>query len=120
MHPNPTYLPISPCSLSALATFPPKGNKQKKKINKNKSQWKLLCVMLCHIVKILLSKQLHLQMFAAMSHWTGLRPLASDTLSILDPHPESSRIACYCPMCEDAAAVVLQDWPLHVLQQFME
>lgn len=39
-----------------------------------------------------LSTHLHLQMFIAMSHWSGSRPLASVTLSILDPHQGSSHI----------------------------
>lgn len=30
-----------------------------------------------------------LQMPIAMSHWSGLNPLASDTLSKLDPHQDS-------------------------------
>ena len=31
-------------------------------------------------------------------HWSGLRPLASATLSILDPHQDSSWISCCCPV----------------------
>lgn len=30
------------------------------------------------------------------SHWSGLRPLVSNTLSILDPHWDSSWISCCC------------------------
>jgi hypothetical protein len=30
-----------------------------------------------------------LQMLIAMSHWSGLNPLASDTLSKVDPHQDS-------------------------------
>lgn len=33
----------------------------------------------------LLPKQHYLQMFITMRHWSGLRPLASSTLSILEP-----------------------------------
>lgn len=33
-----------------------------------------------------------------MSHWSGSRPPASVTLSILDPHRDSSRISCCCPV----------------------
>lgn len=78
----------------------PSKRKQKNK-QTNKSQWKLLCVMVCHTVNPFV-QQLHLQMLHAMSHWTGSRPLPSDTLSILDPHPESSQIACRCPVCGSA------------------
>ena len=45
-----------------------------------------------------LSTHLYLQMFIAMSHWSGLRPLASATLSILDPYWDSSQISCCCPV----------------------
>jgi hypothetical protein len=31
-------------------------------------------------------------------HWSGSRPLVSTTLSILDPHQDSSRISCCCPV----------------------
>jgi hypothetical protein len=40
----------------------------------------------------LLSTLPYMQMFIAMSHWSGSRPLASVTLSILDPHQGSSHI----------------------------
>ena len=40
------------------------------------------------------SKQIHLQMFIAMSHWFGLRSLASATLSKLDPQRDSTQISC--------------------------
>jgi hypothetical protein len=43
-----------------------------------------------------LSTHLHLQMFIAMSHWSGSRPLASLTPSILDAHPDSSQLSCCC------------------------
>lgn len=33
-----------------------------------------------------------------MSHWSSSRPLASDILSILDPHGNSSWISCCCPV----------------------
>ena len=42
---------------------------------------------------ILLSTHLYLQMLIAMGHWCGWRPLASATLSILDPHWDSSGIS---------------------------
>lgn len=52
----------------------------------------------CFIQYALLSKQLYLQMFIAMSLWSGLRNLVSATLSILDSHLDSSQIFCYYPM----------------------
>lgn len=39
-----------------------------------------------------------LQMFIAMACWSGLRPLASSTLSILEPLQDSSQMFCYCPV----------------------
>jgi hypothetical protein len=44
--------------------------------------------------KPFLPTQLSLQMFIAMSYWSGLRLLASATLSILDPHGDFSQISC--------------------------
>ena len=39
-----------------------------------------------------------LQMFIAMSHWSSMRPLASATPSILEPHWDSSSLSCWCPV----------------------
>jgi hypothetical protein len=51
--------------------------------------------------------------------WSGLRPLVSTTLSILDPHWDSSWTSCCC--CDgDLAGLDQQDWSLHVLQQFID
>lgn len=44
-----------------------------------------------------LSKQIYLQIFITMSHWSGLRPLTSATPSILSPLQDSSQIPCCCP-----------------------
>ena len=41
-----------------------------------------------------------LQMFIAVSHLSGSRPLASATLSILNPHWDSSQISCCCPVSQ--------------------
>ena len=59
-------------------------------------------------------------MFIAVSHWSGLRPLASATLSILDPHWDSSQISCCCQCHGDPVVLDLQNQPLHVLQHFMD
>jgi hypothetical protein len=57
------------------------------------------CVTKC----ILLAIHLYLQIFIAMSsHWSGLRPLASVTLSIVDPHLDSCWIFHYC-LCHGEA-----------------
>jgi hypothetical protein len=45
-----------------------------------------------------LSTHLHLEMSTAMSHWSGLRSLASVTPSILAPHQDSSWLSCCCPV----------------------
>jgi hypothetical protein len=50
-----------------------------------------VCHSECHVY--LLSTFLCLHMFIAMSHWSGSRPLASATLSILAPHQDSSLIS---------------------------
>ena len=65
----------------------------KQKLNKTKYRNHLIMkavVCLCVPQYIPLSTHLHLQMFIAMSHWSGSRPLASATLSIVDPHLYSS------------------------------
>lgn len=71
--------------------------KNKDETNKNKQTkiilpWKLQCVMVtqCVTQSTFLSKYLSLQMFVAVSHWTGSRLLASATLSILGPEWDSS------------------------------
>jgi hypothetical protein len=46
-------------------------------------------------------------------------PLAFATLSKLNPHKDSFQISCIFPVSGDPAAFILQDWPLHVLQQFI-
>ena len=53
--------------------------------------------VVCHIITqyTLLPTHLHLQMFIAMSHWSGSRPLASATPSILDPHQGCPRKVCF-------------------------
>lgn len=53
-----------------------------------------------------------LQMFIAVSHWFGLRPLAFAILSILDP--------VHALSCGDLRALVLRDQALHALQQFTD
>lgn len=63
------------------------------------------------------STQLSLQMFITVNHWSGWRPLASDALLVLAPPWDSSQIACCCFVSWSPAALLLQDLPLHMLQQ---
>lgn len=45
-----------------------------------------------------LPKQLYFPIFTAVSHWSGLKPLASTPLSVLDPHQYASQISCCSPV----------------------
>lgn len=55
-----------------------------------------------------------------MSQWSGLRPLPSAKRSILVSHWGSSQMSCCCPVSRRSFSLVLQDWPLHTLQQFID
>jgi hypothetical protein len=64
-------------------------------------------------------------MFIAMSHWSGSRPLASTTPSILDHHhPPLKLFSDILLLCRvrhrDPAALVLQHWLCHALQQLTD
>jgi hypothetical protein len=81
MHPNITYPPISTYPPSALQPRPEKENKQTNKQAKKPNiqshhQQNHLTVkaVVCQ------PKQLYLQVFTAVSHWSGTKPLASATL----------------------------------------
>ena len=66
------------------------------------------------------AKQLYLQMFPTMSHWSVWSPLVSATLSILGPHLDFSWVS-HCALYHgDLEALVTQDLPLHVLQQVID
>lgn len=68
---------------------------------------KVLEAVVCHTV----SSFVHTSLLV-MSHWSGLRHLAFATLSMLDPHWDSSRISCWCPMSGLAlshAAIVIDE-----------
>jgi hypothetical protein len=64
-------------------------------------------------------KQLLLQMFIAMSNWSGPRPLSSATLSILGLIEIPLRHRTVALSHGDPTAVVLQDLPLNALQQLI-
>lgn len=87
MCPNPTHLSLLSYPPSTLATSPPQ---EKKKI----LQWRLQCVP----EYTLWSTLLCLQVFIAVTPWSGTRPLASAALSVLEPHWDSSRIFCCYPV----------------------
>jgi hypothetical protein len=77
-------------------------------------------VVVCHTV-YLLPKQLYLQMFIAMNHWSGLRPLSSATLSILDPPKDSSPISCLLPcVIESLKFWFCRTSPFYAHQQFID
>jgi hypothetical protein len=93
---------ISPSPHICLHPFePPLGKKRKKKKQRKKQKtfqhgsWSVLECVPQHSS---LSTQLHLQMFTAKSHWSGLRSLASVTPSILDPYWDYSWLFCCCPV----------------------
>jgi hypothetical protein len=56
-------------------------------------------------------------MLTAVSHWSDLRPLASATLSTLEP-PFGPPVAALCP--GDPVGLDLLGQPLHVLQQLTD
>lgn len=59
-------------------------------------------------------------LLAKVRHWSGSMPLASASLSKLDPDKDSSWIFCYCFFQEDHAALELQDESLHMPQQVID
>ena len=73
--------------------YPRKTNKIKQTIE-NISSCKLQCVTLYTTIY----PSIHTSSLIATSHWSGSRPLASATPSILDPHQDSSQISCCCPV----------------------
>ena len=85
INPNPMHLPVTPYLPFTFA------NKQTSYL-KEKSH----CGSCCVSYSIPFVYTFYLQMSIAMSHWSGLRPLASAILSILDPHWVSSQILCCC------------------------
>lgn len=86
MHSNPTLLPEPLYLLYALST----------------PRIKNICVkaVVCQCVTkyTLLSTYVYSQMFIAMKHWSGSRPLASATVSILDLYRDFCQISCCWPL----------------------
>jgi hypothetical protein len=67
-----------------------------------------------------LSTHLHLWMLTAVSHWSGSRALAPVTLSALDPHGDSSKLSCCCPVSWRSWSSWKQDWPLYTSRPFAD
>jgi hypothetical protein len=83
----------------------------------NKKQKKLIVeAVVCHYVPhyIPLSTHLHLRMFIDMSHWPGLRSLASVTQSTLDLHSDSSWLSCCAVSCRTCSFGSARLSPSHV------
>ena len=55
-----------------------------------------------------------------MSHWSGLRPLVSATISILNPQRTALGYPVVSLCHGDHAALDLQDLPLHMPQQCID
>ena len=74
--------------------------------------WKLWFISVCHPVYAFVLTDLLVNIHCNES---GLRSLASATLSILDPHWDSLGYPVVVLGHSDPAALSLQDWPSHVL-----
>ena len=81
---------ITPCPHTCPLPLPPHRGK------KNLIVETLVCHSVSYSIPLLFT--LCLQIIIAMTHQSGTRPLASATLSILDPHWGSSQLSCCCPV----------------------
>jgi hypothetical protein len=87
-------------------TRPPSWHPSPASTEKIKSHCGSRSVPQCAPHYTLLSTLLCLQMSIAMTPWSGTRPLASATLSILEPHWDSSQRSC----CLPCAMKILEFW----------
>jgi hypothetical protein len=94
------YIPVPFISLSFHILQPPKWKQT------NKQKHLTGGVVVCHGMSqfTLSSIYLYLQMFSAMSHWSGPRPSASATPSTLDPHEDSCQTPCCCPVSKKSCS----------------
>lgn len=102
------------------SNLPPKENEQQE-INKAKHRKHLTVeAVVCQCVPqcTLLTTYLFLQMFLALSRWSGARPLASATLSMLDLPQGSSQLS-FCCLCHGDLESLDQTHLFHTLQQFI-
>lgn len=107
MNPNSTHLPYPFISALHPNNLPQKENKQTKAISPRKLQ--------SVTQYTLLPKQLYLRMFITVSHWPGLKPLASAVTSVLYPHGTTLRYPVVTLHHGDPAALNLHNQSLHVL-----
>jgi hypothetical protein len=102
VHPSLTHLLSPHVCFPPLWPPPPKKIKTKKnKQNKTKHRKHLVEAVVCHSVSHSIPLYPHIfacKMFTVMHRWSGPRPLASVTPSVLDPHWDSSRLSCCCPV----------------------
>lgn len=99
---------------------PPKKTKIKNNKNKKVSHCGSCsgCITVCPTLYTFI-KTVLLKIFIAMTHWSGFKPLASATLSILDSHLTPLRYPVVGLCLGDSAALVMQDLTLHISQQFI-
>jgi hypothetical protein len=106
---------LSPHTHSSLLQPPSTKNEHTHTQAKKTSHHGSCSMLQCAPQYISLSKHLHLQMFIAMSPWSGSMSLALVILSILDPNrtPPGYPVASYHV---DPSALDQQDWPFHMSQ----
>ena len=117
----------SPYICPSLAIFPHHQNKKTTQPTNNnnnktkKASHRGSCsVLQCVPQYIPWCTHLHLQMFIAVSHWSGLRSLVSVTPSLLDPQRGSSQFSCGTLCQGDSAAADQQDLACHMSQMFSD
>jgi hypothetical protein len=107
MHSNPTHLPALHICLPSLQPLNQKERKTKTQNTTTKpSLWSCsLSQCVTHSVSLTVCHSqcvtyhpTFLPVLTAVSHWSGSRTLASVPQSRLDPHRDSSQIACCCPV----------------------
>jgi len=74
----------------------------------------------CVLQYILLPKKLHVQVLIAMSHWSGWRPLALLHYQYMILTGTPLRYPVVVPCYGEPSAMDLQNWPLYVIQQFVD
>lgn len=118
---SPPITATHPCNLPLKQNKTKNKTEQKKKKHKqNETKHKNHLIMeavVCHNVS---HTHVHLQMFIAMSHWSGSRSLASVTPSISVPHWDSSLLSCGCPMSWRSSSLGQQDLLFYTTQEFID
>lgn len=117
---SPPITATHPCNLPLKQNKTKNKTEQKKKHKQNETKHKNHLIMeavVCHNVS---HTHVHLQMFIAMSHWSGSRSLASVTPSISVPHWDSSLLSCGCPMSWRSSSLGQQDLLFYTTQEFID